>query len=151
MSQLPGSGIAGRILEGAATALGQLAQWFRLGNRGAIEPPDTPAPYRPKLDTVQEIVAEIVARQLVPPTQEKARYSEFFICIATDSDSGEVLARIPHTIEYDEGTARSTRYSRARRYALARLPSYLPGEDVEMRNIKWSCRVVRRTTIYTPS
>ena len=151
MPRLPGSGIAGRIVEGAATALGQLAQWFRLGNRGAIEPPDVPDPYRPQLHTVQEIVAEIAARQLEAPTQERTRYSEFFICVATDSDSGEVLARIPHQIEYDEGTARSTRYSRARRYALARLPSYLPGEEVKARNIKWSCRVVRRTTIYTQS
>lgn len=151
MSQLPGSGIAGRILEGVSTALGQLAQWFRLGPRGAIEPPDTPAPARPQLHSVQEIVAEIAAHQLVPPAQEKTRYSEYYICVATDSDSGEVLARIPHQIEYDEGTARSTRYSRARRYALARLPSYLPGEDVAMRNIEWSCRMVRRTTIYTPS
>lgn len=146
-----GGGLFRRIAEGAQSALGRLAQWFRLGPYGAVEPPETPQPARPELHSVPEIVQEIARRQLVPAAQEVPRYSEFYICIASDADTGEVLARIPHQVEYDEGVARSTRYSRARRYALGRLPSYLPGEDVAMRNISWKCRVVRRTTIFTPA
>lgn len=151
MSSLGGAGgLFSRITEGISTALGQLAQFFRLPGFAAVEPPGTPAPSRPQLTTPEQIVEQIAARQLVPPQQTRARYNAFYICIATDADTNETLARIPHDIEYDAGTARSTIYSRARSYAMRQLPRYLPGEDISQRNVRWTCRLVRTTQIYTP-
>ena len=151
MSSLGGSGgILGRIVEGAQTALGRLAQFYRLPGFAAIEPPIVPDPARPVLRTPEEIAAALAAHQLAPPRSQQPRYNSFYICIATDLDTGVVLARIPHDIEHDANTPRSTIYSRARQNAMRRLPYYLPGEDVSQRNIGWTCRLVRRTQINIP-
>lgn len=151
MSGLGGlGGLAGRIIEGAETALGRLAQFFRLPGYAVLEPPTAPDPARPRLTTPEQIAEALIAHQLAPPSQQRVRYNAFYICIATDADTAEVLARIPHDIEYDAGTARSTIYSRARSYAMRQLPRYLPGEDIAMRNVTWNCRLIRRTQIGTP-
>lgn len=139
----PTGGILGSILTGAQTVVSQLAQYFRLGQFGAVAPPETAQQARPQLTTPEEIVAAAAARHIAPQAGTAARESENYICIYTDRDTGEVLARIREPVEYDVGTARSTRYSRARRAASGRLAQYLPGEDLSLRNIDVTCRFVQ--------
>lgn len=155
MSGLGGrGGLAGRILEGAQTALGQLAQFFRLPGYAALEPPTTPQPGRPRLTTPEQIAQALIARQLAPPSTGRRRFNAFYVCVATAVGSDVVLARITHDIEYDEGTARQTIYSRARAYAQRQLAQRInpsdwfdPDIDPAEHTIKWSCRLIRTTEI----
>lgn len=157
MSSLGGSGgIFGRITEGAQTALGRLARFFRLPGFAAVEPPTQPAPARPRLDTPEQIAEALRQHQLAPPSTGRRRFNAFYVCVATDHDTEETLARIVHDIEYDEGTARSTIYSRARRFAMREIanrtnPSdwFIPDLDPSQRRIDWSCRIIRTTEITT--
>lgn len=143
-------GILSSILTGAQTVLSQLAQHFRLGPYGGTSPPQQAQPGRVEAATPQEIVQRITEQNLTPPQTGTPRYSERYICVYTDEDSGEVLARVPMQVEYDEGTARSTRYSRARRAAGQLLRSDrgaaytlgMPG-DLGMRNVRTNCRRTR--------
>lgn len=140
------------ILTGAATALAQLAQWFRLGSLGGTQPPLEAQPGRTELRDPEQIVQELISRHLQPEAGAAQRQSERYICVYTDTDSGEVLGRVPMEVEYDVGTARSTRYGRARRAAWQaalspnRSPTWLKvdPEELLVRNVKTTCKLISR-------
>jgi hypothetical protein len=144
MSRLPSAGgVLGSIVEGAQTVLGRLAQWFRLGQFAPVQPPTVPQPGRTPLSTPEEIWREAQARHLTPPAGGPPMKTVTYWCIVTDPDTGETLARIPHPIDFPEGTPKSTLYSRARRYAVSQLPRYLPGRDLALNPVKMTCRMGR--------
>lgn len=143
----PSSPATPPLTQGAETALGQLAAYYRLGQFGGLSAGQTAQPDRPRLTTPGEIVSALQALGLAPAEAAGTRFSERYITIVTNSATGQVLARIPFEVEYSEGTARSTRSSRARRFALREMPRYLAGEDVDPSLIKVTTRLIRASRI----
>ena len=74
MSGLFGAGgFFSRIVEGIQTAFGQLAKHFRLGQYASYEGTEPPDLYRPRLETPEEMVAELARRRLAPPARTVER------------------------------------------------------------------------------
>jgi hypothetical protein len=115
-------GIVGSIAEGAASLLGRLAQWFRLGTFGAATPPVEPIAGRERLRTPQEITAELARLRMLPLAAEGKRQSFSYVATWTDADTGERVGASRTQIDATEGTNRSTIRSRARRYFQAHIP-----------------------------
>jgi hypothetical protein len=114
--------IIGTVLSGAQTILGRLAQWFRVGQFGAVQPPETPAPGRERLRTTEEIVAAISSAGLQPTAAQGTRYSYSYICEWHDAETGDRIGSARVQVEASADTPRSTVYSRARRSFATRLP-----------------------------
>lgn len=159
MSRASGlGGFLSGLLSGAQTVLGQLASFFRLGPYGSLPPGQEAAPSRPQLTTPAEIVQEAINRGLAPVPAGDANLSERYVCVFTDPDTGEVVTRIVTQIQYTPGTARSTRYSRARRIAQAvydsRIPDsllYVPRESLPFRAVaRVRCQRIGRSGIQLP-
>lgn len=142
-------GIAGRIVEGAATILGQLAQFFRLGPRAAVQPPETAEPGRTRLQTPEEIVSTLSARHELPPAGSSPRISVSYIAVYTERHTGERLGINRIQIEADEGTPRTTIDSRARRQALAAVDVGSPPTSISV--FDWDVSVRRVATTIIPT
>lgn len=82
----------GSILTGAATAIGRLAQFFRLGQFGAAQP-GTQQPARARLESVAEIITDLRASNLLPTAAEGARWSWSYLCVWVDATTGERVGR----------------------------------------------------------
>jgi len=118
MSQL--GGVGGPRLPttaGGETVFGQLAQFLRFRPGGGATSGQPLDPTRPVATTPQELVQAAIAHHIELPAPGTARLSESYICVFSDPRDNRVLARIRTEVEYSPGTARSTRYSRARRLA----------------------------------
>lgn len=131
------------IASGIQAVATRLAQWFRLGQFGAVQPPEQAQPGRERLTTPEQIVQAAIERHLIPETRTNLRQSERYVCVFTNDDTGEVLMRLTETVESDVGTPRSTRYSTARRNMARRLDRYVPGQDQAFMNISVTCRRIR--------
>jgi hypothetical protein len=135
-------GTRGPITSGADTALGQLAEYYRLGDIGALQFGSAAQPGRERLTTPQEIIAALEARQLLPKTGGAARVSVSYIAEWTDVETGQVVGATRLQIESDQGTPRSTLDSRARREAALALPRYVSEEMIEDRTYKLRLRKI---------
>lgn len=141
-------GVAGRIVEGAATILGRLAQFFRMGPRAAVQPPDTAEPGRTRLETPQEIVQTLSARHELPQAGSSPRISASYIAVYTERHTGERLGIKRIQIEADEDTPRTTLDSRARRQALTAVDVGSPPTSISV--FDWDVSVRRVATTLIP-
>lgn len=146
------------ILTGAAAWYARVAQWFRGGPISAAAGPAPPPPGRERVSDPQQLVERAVAAGLAPEQSATARFSQRYICIFVDPDTGEIIARVPSMVEYDAGTPRSTIYSAARRAALAeyRGPFQARYLLVDPESLRWrnppnmSCRQIRGSRVAVP-
>lgn len=115
-------GILGRVVTGAATILGRLAQWFGLGQHGAIQPPLVAQAGRPELETPEQVVAAIAEHRLTPTPAEGARVSRSYLCTWTEEETGNIVAKTRIQVEVPQGTAAIVATTAARQGARARLP-----------------------------
>lgn len=116
------SGVLGTFAEGAATILGRLAQWFRLGRAGSIQPGIAPETARPRLDNPAEIVKAIADKRLQPTVQQGSRLSYAYICVWYDSNTGERLGQWRFQEEVPLGTAYQVVSGRVRAGANRNMP-----------------------------
>lgn len=136
--------------EGAQTVVGRLASAYRLGHFGALPEGEEARFYRPRLYTVEEVKRAIIGEGLATPASAGQRISERYICLVIHRVTGQVLARIPRIVEYTEGTARSTRYSRARRSAQREAPRYVAGEDIDPSLLRMTCQYIAGSRFEIP-
>lgn len=141
-------GVVGRILSGASTLVGQLAQFFRLGRMGAVQPPEEAEPGRARLTTPQEVVSALSESRRLPTQQQGARVSASYIVTFIDRETGETHGVTRIQVEADEGTSRSTLDSRARRDAMLALPRYMSAEMILDRSVQ--VRVRRLSSMVLP-
>lgn len=107
------------IIAGAQTVLGQLARLFRLGRYGAVQPEETAAQSRPRLESAAEIITEILREADTLPLPASSQLSTKFIFVVYNAETNERLDAIPVILQYSAGTPSSTLYSRARRAGAA--------------------------------
>lgn len=136
-------GVPEGIRVSPGTPLDLLAQYYRMGPYAALPSGTRAQPGRPRLTDPAEIVQQLIERGIVPAVREQRRTTDRWLCIFTDDDTGEVLARLTESTESPEGTYSIVRAQRARRAAAARLPFYLAGEDISTRHITLRCRRIR--------
>lgn len=130
------------IVSGIQTILGQLAQFFRLGPSGAIQPGEEAQPGRQRLQRPEEIVATLAARHQLPTAEAGTRRSYSYVAVWTDTATGERLGATRIQIEAAPDVPRSTIESRARREATLQLPRYVSGDIISDRRVSMSLRKV---------
>lgn len=146
------------IVTGAAAWYARVAQWFRGGPISAAAGPVPPPPGRERVSDPAELVRRAIAAGLSPEQSATERRSVRYICVYTDPDTGEVIARVPALVEYDVDTPRSTIYSTARRVAAAeyRGPFQARYLLVDPESLRWrnpplvSCRQIRGSRAAVP-
>lgn len=158
MARRRGRTVVSGITSGDETVLGQLARAYRLGPYGGTQAGEQPTGGRRRLQTPAEIIAAAQAAGLLPEAAAGERLTERYICIWTDTDTGEVIARIPTNIEYDQGDPNNLRYSRARSaanrifrsdYAIAYILT--DAASLPLRNLKVRCRIIRGSRFILPT
>ena len=144
------------LVSGAASFFGQLAELYRVPGGGASAGQQV-RPGRQRLSAPEIRQAAIEAGIELAPAGA-TRWSQSFLCIYTDPDTGQVIARIRVEQQYDEGTARSTVYSRARRAAKQLLysPQSAAYRIVNLEDLKYiipnvTCRQIRGTRKEVPN
>lgn len=147
------------VLTGAQAWYARVAQWFRGGPVSAAAGPIPPPPGRERVSDPQQLVERAIAAGVAPETSQFARESRRYICVFTDPDSGEIIARVPSIVEYDVGTPPSTIYSAARRAAVReyRGPYQARYLLVDPESLRWrnppsiSCRQIRGSRAAIPT
>lgn len=130
------------IATGIQTILGQLAQFFRLGASGAIQPGEEAQPGRERLQRPEDIVATLAARHELPTPETGTRRSYSYVAVWTDAATGQRLGATRIQIEASPDVPRSTIDSRARREAGLQLPRYVSSEIISDRRVRMSLRKV---------
>lgn len=129
-----------RITTGVQTILGNLAQFFRLGQSGAVQQPEQAEPGRPRLQTPEEIVSELSSRRELPTTAEGTRRSYSYVATWIDTATGERVGAARIQVEASPEVPRSTVDSRARGEANLQLPRYVSTVLIEQSRIRLSMR-----------
>lgn len=135
------------IVAGIQTILGQLAQFFRLGPSGAIQPGEIAEAGRERLRTPQEIVSVLSQRHQLPTEDLGPRRSYSYIVVWYDVDNGERVGDVRIQVEAPPDAPRSTVYSRARREALLALETESPQPAVRQRVTRMSLRLIGTTDL----
>lgn len=144
------------LVSGTASFFGQLAQLYRVPG-GGMSAGQQVRPGRQRLSTSEIRAAAIEAGiELAPAGVE--RWSQSFLCVYTNPDTGQVIARIRVEQQYDEGDSRSTVYSRARRAAKQLLysPQSAAYRIVDLEDLKYiapevTCQQIRGTRKEVPN
>lgn len=151
-------GSIGSAAQRAAEWIQRVSARFRFGRQGGTEPGTEAQPGRERIQSSAELLSAAQAAGVQPVVSPVATYSERYLCVYMDPDTGETIARIPYTITYTEGTARSTRYSQARRatqriLASNRAGPYLdvPSDSLEYRHPVVTCRLIRGSRMALPT
>lgn len=140
-----------RVVTGAQTILGRLAQWFGLGQSGAIQAPLQPQPGRPELETPQQIIEAIAAERLTPPASHGNRVSRSYLCTWTEVETGNVIGKSRIQVETSEGQAAIVSTTAARRDAQAKLPGCVIAALGAGFNLRLTCRQLGRPLLIPAS
>lgn len=141
----------GRIVTGAQTILGRLAQWFGLGQTGAIQAPLQPQPGRPELETPQQIVEAIAAERLTPTAAQGNRVSRSYLCTWTEVETGNVIGKSRIQVETSEGQAAIVATTAARRDAQTKLPGCVVSALGAGMHLRMTCRQLGRSLLIPAS
>jgi uncharacterized protein YodC (DUF2158 family) len=139
------------VISGARTILGRLAQWFRLGQIGAIQPPLVAEPGRERLETPEQVIEAVRARNLAPPPSVGNRVSWSYECTWYDKETGEKAGRRRIVVETDEGVPYQTAAAQARRDARDDLPACVRRSIANGVTVELHCRRVAAPVIIPAS
>jgi len=134
------------VVTGLSTILGRLAQFFRLGTFGAVQPGETAEPGRERLRTPAEITAAVTALGELPPAAEGARVSRSYLCTWTDEETGEHWQQRVQ-VETPEGVAAITATTAARQLARLHLPRCVQAGIASGRRLTMRCRQLGAVTL----
>lgn len=130
-----------RIITGAATVLGRLAQAFRTGIFGATQPPEQPEPARERLRTLEQVQEAVSASRLNPPASEGSVLSWKYACYWIDVETGDRVEGSGgvHLVQTGLDTDYRTAAAAARRSASALPEGSRYGQPESNRPIKLKC------------
>lgn len=128
------------IVRTAQDILRRLAEQFRLGRFWSRERGQPEAPERPRLRTLDEIVAaaQATAGRLPPPAQQRWRWS--YICLWYDRATGERVGEWRWNIETQSGTNYQQASAQARRHSLSDVPACIQRQINRGRDLVLRCR-----------
>ena len=140
-----------RVVTGAQTILGRLAQWFGLGQSGSIQQPLQPQPGRQELETPQQIIEAIAAERLTPTAQEGNRVSRSYLCTWTEVETGNVVGKSRIQVETSEGQAAIVATTKARQDAQSKLPGCVIAAIGAGMHLRMTCRQLGRALLIPAS
>jgi hypothetical protein len=131
-------GVGGPI----ADILGRITEFFRLGRFFGRSAGTPEAPSRPRLRTVEEIVAEAQAMRAAAPSAPVERWRWSYVCVWYDRATGDRVGEWRWNVETNSGTNYQQASAQARRLSSTNMPPCIAREVSRGRDFVLRCRRV---------